>query len=64
MTRGDEKKEEKKDEGPPGGAPPQPKMINMSQFFRYVTGKDKFLMIVGMISAIIAGAILPLVFIA
>jgi hypothetical protein len=39
-------------------------MINMSQFFRYVHGKDKMLMIVGIVSAIIAGGLLPFVSIA
>jgi hypothetical protein len=41
-----------------------PKMINMSEFFRYVHGKDRFLMVVGIVSAIIAGGLLPFVSVA
>lgn len=41
-----------------------PKMINMSEFFRYIHGKDRFLMVVGIVSAIIAGGLLPFVSVA
>jgi len=41
-----------------------PKMINMSEFFRYVHGKDRFLMVVGIVSAIISGGLLPFVSVA
>ena len=41
-----------------------PKMINMSEFFRYIHGKDRFLLVVGIVSAVIAGGLLPFVSIA
>ena len=41
-----------------------PKMINMSEFFRFVHGKDRMLMIVGIVSAVIAGSLLPFVSVA
>lgn len=34
-------------------------MINMSQFFRYMKPRDKLLMTIGSISALIAGFLLP-----
>ena len=34
-------------------------MINMSKFFTYMKPRDKFLMTIGTISAIIAGFLLP-----
>jgi|LauGreDrversion4_2_1035121.scaffolds.fasta_scaffold61508_1 hypothetical protein len=39
-------------------------MIAMSEFFRFVEKKDKFLMIIGIFSAIVAGGLLPLVSVA
>jgi hypothetical protein len=39
-------------------------MIEISEFFRFVQKKDRVLMIIGIFSAIIAGALLPLVSIA
>jgi hypothetical protein len=39
-------------------------MIEMSQFFKYASKKDRVLMWVGVFSAIIAGAVLPLISIA
>lgn len=45
--------------GPPASGPPEPKMIPMSQFFRYMNKRDRTLMIIGTISAVIAGFLLP-----
>lgn len=39
-------------------------MINMSEFFRYVNGKDRMLQVFGIVSAIIAGGLLPFVSVA
>lgn len=39
-------------------------MISMSEFFRYIHGKDRFLMVVGIASAVIAGGLLPFVSVA
>jgi hypothetical protein len=39
-------------------------MININQFFRFASKKDRFFMAIGIFSAIIAGAVLPLVSIA
>ena len=34
-------------------------MINMSQYFRYMNRKDKLMMFIGTVSAIIAGVLMP-----
>ena len=62
--KGQTDKQGAKPEGPPAGAPPMPKMINMSEFFRYIHGTDRFLMIVGIMSAVLAGGLIPFVSIA
>lgn len=39
-------------------------MVNMSEYFRYVKGKDRALMIIGIVTAILAGFLLPFVSVA
>lgn len=55
VTKKEDKKDEKKDEE----EKKEPEMIEFKKFFTYMTKKDRTLMILGTLSSLIAGVLLP-----